>query len=178
MGFLGGRTVRVHGYVGWGWLANSILGATFSLGLLPPMAATASTSSALGSTPSVQGSTQPYATYVGLPRLLIKATGVSETIRDELVRCEARKSGLIAEREALRQAMPKTDALPTDKQIRAALKGFRCVLESGTQREKSMLLEENIEEIVVKPSGEVLLKASPAGLLPDVFHSVGAGSRT
>ena len=61
---------------------------------------------------------------------------------------------------------PSADTVPTDKEIREALKGFKCLLESGTPQERRTVLEENIEQILVKPSEETLLKANPAGLLP------------
>ena len=95
----------------------------------------------------------------------------------ELTLCETRKEELQRQLLALRSSPQKTDRLPTEKEIKAALNGFRSVLESGTQQERAALLEENIEEIVVEPTGDVLLKANPKGFFPGVFHCNGAEGR-
>ena len=108
----------------------------------------------------------------------IKTTGISEALRSELTLCETRKEELQRQLLALRSSPQKTDRLPTEKEIKAALNGFRSVLESGTQQERAALLEENIEEIVVEPTGDVLLKANPKGFFPYIFHYVGAEGRT
>ena len=96
----------------------------------------------------------------------IKATGISETLKSELDKCEQRRANLEQSRHGLLKTKPKKTAFPTQKEITDILQGFRCVLESGTHQEKRRLLEENIESIEVKSSGEVLLKVNPAGLLP------------
>ncbi len=98
----------------------------------------------------------------------IKTTGISETLKAELYRCESRKASLEQTREELQQSSPQPDRLPTEQEIKEGLKGFRCLLESGTIRERQAVLEENIQEILVKPSGDVLLKVNPTGLLPDL----------
>ena len=50
--------------------------------------------------------------------------------------------------------------------LEAALSNLSEVLESGTPQNRKTILEDNIEEIVVQPTGEALLKVNPAGLLP------------
>ena len=96
----------------------------------------------------------------------IKTTGISETLRDELKRCEQRKATLELTKLELQQRQPQTLSLPSTQKIAAALGNLSEVLESGNPRDRKTVLEENIEEILVRPTGEALLKANPAGLLP------------
>ncbi len=95
----------------------------------------------------------------------IKATGISETLKAELDRCEERKVRLEQARLELQQARPGTNRLPTPEEIAGALKDLRFLLKSGTPKEKRAILEENIGRMVAKPSGEVLLEANPIGFL-------------
>ena len=81
--------------------------------------------------------------------------------------CEKRKAALEEEGKQLAESHPQGDRLPSDAEIRKALKGFRCLLESGKHQEKRTVFEENIEKILVRPTGDVLLKVNPTGLLPD-----------
>ena len=97
----------------------------------------------------------------------IKTAGISDSLSAELDRCERRKAELTHQHKELDQTKPESDRLPTDAEIRSALKGFRCLLESGTPQERRTVIEENIEQIVVRPSGDVLLQVNPNGLLPN-----------
>ncbi len=96
----------------------------------------------------------------------IRTTGISETLRDELKRCEQRKATLELTKLELQQRQPQALSLPSTQKIAAALGNLSEVLESGNPRDRKTVLEENIEEILVRPTGEALLKANPAGLLP------------
>ena len=95
----------------------------------------------------------------------IKTTGISETLRDELKRCEQRKATLEQTNLELQQRQPQTLSLPSTQKIAAALGNLSEVLESGNPRDRKTVLEDNIEQILVQPTGEVLLKANAAGLL-------------
>lgn len=97
----------------------------------------------------------------------IRTTGLSEALGCELSRCERRKAELESQLLGLERVGQPSDYLPADKQISEALNGFRCLLESGTIQEKRTVIGDNIEKIVVRPSGEALLKVNPQGLLPD-----------
>ena len=111
----------------------------------------------------------------------IKEGGISGTLKAELDRCEERRAKLEQTHRELQQARPGTDRLPTPEEIAGALEGFKCLLESGTPKEKKVILEENIKRIVVKQTGDVLLEANPAGLLPGEFSHLqpaGRGTRT
>lgn len=96
----------------------------------------------------------------------IKATGISDAIQTELERCEKRKVELKHTQHKLQQRQPQTLSMPSAKSISAALGNLSEVLESGKPRDRKTILEENIEEIIVQPTGEALLKVNPAGLLP------------
>lgn len=96
----------------------------------------------------------------------IKATGFSATLKEELEKAEQRKAGLEKQMADLQQVKPKTDRLPTPREITEALKDLQGLLEHGTPQERKAVLEENIEQILIQPSGDTLLKANPAGLLP------------
>ena len=95
----------------------------------------------------------------------IKTTGISETLKDELERCEKRKAALQHSRQELQQNQPQTFSPPTEGEIKAALSNLSQVLESGTLQDRKAMMEENIEEIVVQLTGETILKVNPAGLL-------------
>ena len=92
----------------------------------------------------------------------------------ELERCEKRKARLEQAHQELAQMKPQANTLPTEQEILQSLEGFRCLLTSGTPQEKKTVLEEHIEEIQVPSTGEVLLKANPAGILslPDFAINV------
>ena len=96
----------------------------------------------------------------------VKTTGISETLKTELERCEKRKAALEYDLQELQQRRPQALSLPTEKEITAGLADLRLLLESGTPRERRTILEDNIEEILVQPTGETILKANPAGMLP------------
>ena len=96
----------------------------------------------------------------------IKATGISETLKTELERVEKRKASLEQTRQQLEQTRATKPTVPNKAAVLAALDGFRGLLESGTLQERKTVLEAHIEEIVVQPEGEVILKANPTGLLP------------
>ena len=96
----------------------------------------------------------------------IKKAGISEALSNELERCEKHKARLEQTQSELQQMEPQRLSMPTEQDILQALEGFRGMLENGTPQEKKLLLEAHIEEIQVKPNGETLLKANPAGLLP------------
>jgi site-specific DNA recombinase len=96
----------------------------------------------------------------------IKQAGMSETIQNELKRCEQRKASLEHTRQELRQEQPQTLSPPSAREIRETLGDISGVLKSGTPRDQNAILEESIEEIVVQPTGEAFLTVNPAGLLP------------
>ena len=100
---------------------------------------------------------------------VILLTGISQALNAELDRCEKRKAGLEKALGGLQKADPQPDRLPTEQEIREGLKGLRCLLGSGTPREKKVVLEENIVQIVVDPSGDMMLTANAWGLFSGVF---------
>jgi site-specific DNA recombinase len=114
----------------------------------------------------------------------IKQAGMSETIQNELKRCEHRKASLEHTRQELLQEQPQALSPPSAREIRATLSDLSEVLESATPRDRKAILEENIEEVLVQPTGETLLKVNPAGLLPLPdsqcvhFHGAEGGTRT
>ena len=91
---------------------------------------------------------------------------MSETIQNELKRCEQRKASLEHTRQEFLQEQPHAQSAPSAQEIRATLGDLSGVLKSGTLRDRKVILEENIEGIVVQPTGEAFLKVNPAELLP------------
>ena len=96
----------------------------------------------------------------------IKAAGISAALKTELERCEQRKAALEQQQQELRQVQPKPLTLPSGRKIIEGLENLQHLLDGGTHQEQRRVLEESIEEIVVQPNGEALLKAKPAGILP------------
>ena len=96
----------------------------------------------------------------------IKAAGISTALKTELERSEQRKATLEQQQQELRQVQPQTLTLPSGREIIEELESLQHLLDGGTHQEQRRVLEESIEEIVVQPNGEALLKVKPAGILP------------
>lgn len=96
----------------------------------------------------------------------VKEGAAFDSIRNALEKCEQRKAALEHQRDELSLRRPEKTAKLSEREITSALTDLSNVLESGTPRDRKVILEENIEEIIVQPTGETILKANPAGLLP------------
>ena len=66
----------------------------------------------------------------------VKATGITASLQAGVERSESRKAALEHDLEELRSVRPDTEALPTELEVHQPLKGFRCLLESGTPQER------------------------------------------
>ncbi len=98
----------------------------------------------------------------------IKATGISGALAEEYTRVEARKEALLMEQEKLIRTA-ELEALPTRKEIREMVRGFKAVVKEAETGPIRAALREIIEQITVYPDGAIKVELDYFGLKREVL---------